>query len=30
MLFSLECGADALMGDDAQLMMEVLNRMRPV
>jgi glycerophosphoryl diester phosphodiesterase len=30
MLFSIELGADALMGDDVQLMMEVLNRMRPV
>ena len=30
MLFSVELGADALMGDDVQLMMEVLNRMRPV
>jgi glycerophosphoryl diester phosphodiesterase len=29
MLFSIECGADALMGDDVQLMLEVLNRMRP-
>lgn len=30
MLFSLELGADALMGDDVQLMLEVLNRLRPV
>jgi glycerophosphoryl diester phosphodiesterase len=30
MLFSLELGADALMGDDVQLMLEILNRMRPV
>jgi glycerophosphoryl diester phosphodiesterase len=30
MLFSLELGADALMGDDVQLMLEVLKRMRPV
>lgn len=29
MLFSIECGADALMGDDAQLMLEILNRTRP-
>ena len=29
MLFSLEVGADALMGDDVALMMEVLNRTRP-
>jgi len=29
MLFSIELGADALMGDDAQLIVEVLNRMRP-
>ena len=29
MLFSIEFGADALMGDDVQLMMEILNRMRP-
>jgi hypothetical protein len=29
MLFSLELGADALMGDDVQLMLEVLDRMRP-
>jgi glycerophosphoryl diester phosphodiesterase len=27
MIFSMESGADALMGDDVQLMMEVLNRM---
>jgi glycerophosphoryl diester phosphodiesterase len=30
MVFSIELGADALMGDDVQLMLEVLNRMRPV
>ena len=30
MLFSLELGADALMGDDVQLMLEVLDRMRPL
>lgn len=30
MIFSIECGADALMGDDVQLMLEILNRMRPV
>ena len=30
MLFSIELGVDALMGDDVQLMMETLNRMRPV
>ena len=29
MLFSIECGADALMGDDAKLMLEVLDRVRP-
>jgi glycerophosphoryl diester phosphodiesterase len=29
MLFSMEVGADALMGDDVQLMLELLNRMRP-
>ena len=29
MVFSIELGADALMGDDVQLMLEVLNRMRP-
>jgi glycerophosphoryl diester phosphodiesterase len=29
MVFSLELGADALMGDDVELMLEVLNRMRP-
>ena len=28
MLFSIECGADALMGDDVQLMLEILNRIR--
>ena len=30
MLFSIEVGADALMGDDVQLMLEILGRMRPV
>jgi len=30
MLFGLELGADALMGDDVELMIEILNRMRPV
>jgi glycerophosphoryl diester phosphodiesterase len=30
MVFSIECGADALMGDDVKLMLEILNRMRPV
>jgi hypothetical protein len=30
MIFSIDIGADALMGDDVQLMMEILNRMRPV
>lgn len=30
MVFSIDSGADALMGDDVQLMLEVLNRMRPV
>jgi glycerophosphoryl diester phosphodiesterase len=30
LLFSIELGADALMGDDVQLMLEMLNRMRPV
>lgn len=30
MLFSIEIGADALMGDDAQLIVEFLNRTRPV
>jgi hypothetical protein len=29
MVFSIELGADALMGDDVQLMLEILNRMRP-
>ena len=29
MLFSIDVGADALMGDDVQLMSEVLNRLRP-
>jgi glycerophosphoryl diester phosphodiesterase len=30
MVFSVEIGADALMGDDVKLMLEILNRMRPV
>ena len=30
MVLGIELGADALMGDDVQLMMEILNRMRPV
>ena len=30
MLFSINLGVDALMGDDAELMIKVLNRMRPV
>ena len=30
MEFSIEAGADALMGDDAQLIVETLDRMRPV
>lgn len=30
MLSSIELGVDALMGDDVELMIEVLNRMRPV
>jgi glycerophosphoryl diester phosphodiesterase len=30
MLFSLEVGADALMGDDVQLMLDILNRVRPL
>jgi glycerophosphoryl diester phosphodiesterase len=29
MVQSIELGADALMGDDVQLMLEILNRMRP-
>jgi len=29
MLFSIELGADALMGDDVALMMDILDRMRP-
>ena len=29
MLFSIDCGADALMGDDVKLMLEVLDRVRP-
>jgi glycerophosphoryl diester phosphodiesterase len=30
MIQSIELGADALMGDDVQLMLDILNRMRPV
>ncbi len=30
LVYSIDLGADALMGDDVELMMEVLNRMRPV
>ena len=30
LLYSIELGVDALMGDDVELMIEVLNRMRPV
>ena len=30
MVFSVEAGADVLMGDDAKLMLEILNRMRPI
>jgi glycerophosphoryl diester phosphodiesterase len=30
MVFSVDLGADALMGDDVQLMLEILNRMRPI
>jgi glycerophosphoryl diester phosphodiesterase len=29
MVYSIDLGADALMGDDVELMIEVLNRMRP-
>jgi glycerophosphoryl diester phosphodiesterase len=29
MVFSINLGTDALMGDDAKLMVEILNRMRP-
>jgi glycerophosphoryl diester phosphodiesterase len=29
MVFSIECGADTLMGDDVKLMLEILDRMRP-
>ena len=29
MVYSMDLGADALMGDDVELMIEVLNRMRP-
>jgi glycerophosphoryl diester phosphodiesterase len=30
MIFSIDCGADALMGDDVYLMLEILDRMCPV
>jgi glycerophosphoryl diester phosphodiesterase len=30
LVFSIEVGADAVMGDDIRLMLEVLNRLRPV
>lgn len=30
LVFSIEIGADAVMGDDVELMLQVLNRMRPV
>lgn len=30
MVYSIELGADALMGDDVELMLKILNRMRPV
>ena len=30
LVLSIEVGADAVMGDDVQLMLDVLNRMRPV
>lgn len=30
LVFSVESGADAVMGDDVRLMLEVLNRLRPV
>ena len=30
MVFSIDLGVDALMGDDVELMLQVLNRMRPV
>ena len=30
LVFSIEVGADALMGDDVQRMLEILNRMRPL
>ena len=30
LIFSIEIGADAVMGDDVELMLQVLNRMRPV
>jgi glycerophosphoryl diester phosphodiesterase len=30
MVFSIGAGADGLMGDDVQLMLEILNRMRPL
>src|SRR5581483_5940914 len=30
LVFSIDVGADAVMGDDVRLMIEVLNRMRPI
>ncbi|HZQ08414.1 MAG TPA: glycerophosphodiester phosphodiesterase family protein [Anaerolineae bacterium] len=30
LVFSIDVGADAVMGDDVRLMMQVLNRMRPI
>ncbi|HKY55313.1 MAG TPA: glycerophosphodiester phosphodiesterase family protein [Anaerolineales bacterium] len=30
MVFSIECDADALMGDDVELMLEILNRIQPL
>jgi len=30
LIFSIELGADAVMGDDVELMLEILDRMRPV
>jgi glycerophosphoryl diester phosphodiesterase len=30
LVFSIELGVDAVMGDDVELMLEILNRMRPV
>lgn len=29
MVFSIEAGADGIMSDDVQLMLEILNQMRP-